>query len=183
MITPLIKGHLTSKVWETPAESERFNLGPTEVLLLAYSPQMGCSFATSGMGLHQHPGKCLSSLPGMQRPASHTLHKGDAGMVLNLSEPDLPQQLFRVSILLHWRAATPLPLPQDSWIRVSLCLFLDFACFALNSPGFSCTWETRGSQQRPPGTLSATAWLSLAAIRARAVSEIALIHAEPAVTI
>lgn len=76
---------------------------------------MGCSFATSGMGPHQHPGTCVSSLLGMQCPVNHTLDKGDAGRVLNLSEPVLLQQLFRVSILLHWRGeATPLLSPKTA---------------------------------------------------------------------
>lgn len=119
---------------------------------------MGCSFATSGMGPHQHPGTCVSSLLGMQCPVNHTLDKGDAGRVLNLSEPVLLQQLFRVSILLHWRGeATPLLSPKTaehtgfpfacfSCDRYSLpAMVLDFSCLHWTA-GFSCTRETRGSK-------------------------------------
>lgn len=92
------------------------------------------------------------------------------------------------------RRGNSTPLPQDSWThRVSLCLFflwqvfptchgLRFLLFALNSRVLlhtGDTWAPNGASC----ILSAPAWLSLAVIQARAKSKIALIHAEPAVTI
>ena len=121
---------------------------------------MGCSFATSGMGPHQHPGTCVSSLLGMQCPVNHTLDKGDSGRVLNLSEPVRPsaaavQGLYSASLE---RRGNSTPLPQDSWThRVSLCLFFLWqvfpTCHGLRfllclhwTARFSCTRETRGSK-------------------------------------
>lgn len=92
------------------------------------------------------------------------------------------------------RRGNSTPLPQDSWIhRVSLCLFflwqvvptcrgLRFLLFALNGLGS----PAHGRHVAPNGAsrmVSSPAWLSLAVIRARAMSGIPLAHAEPAVTI
>lgn len=128
-------------------------------MLLAYSPQMGYSFATSGMGLHQHPGKMSQQPPRDAAPCQSHPAQRRCGDGTNLSEPDLPQQLFRVSILLHWRGeATPLPsLKTAEYTGFPLPVFR-FRLFPLNSPG-SPAHGRHVAPNGASGTLSATAWL------------------------
>lgn len=83
----------------------------------------------------------------------------EVGRAPSLSEPTLLQQLLRFSILLHWRGeGAPLLSPKTAeYTRVPSACFscgrwsrpvtvLDFSSVCTERPGFSCTWETRGSK-------------------------------------
>lgn len=88
---------------------------------------MGWNFATPGIGPHQCPGMCLSSLlrDAVSRQSCPGHNTGAAGRAPSLSEPVLLQQLLSVSILPPWRdKATPFLSPKTAKYTASLFLFL-----------------------------------------------------------